>query len=73
MHEDCQCEYLSECPLFQRFHSMESVHLWIQMYCKGPKAKQCARRNVILNGEYPSITLLPNGQELITLKTVPKR
>lgn len=72
MNGKLQCEFLEECPLFIRFHSQDSVNLWITMYCKGLRCNECARKILKKNNQNVPITLLPNGKELITLKNLPK-
>jgi hypothetical protein len=61
------CEYLPDCPIFDRFKSEGARNFWIAMYCQGSRREHCARRQLRKAGREAPVTLLPNGTHLDAL------
>lgn len=64
------CEYLEECPIFERFQNEGVKRFWIDLYCKTEKQEQCARKPLIRAGKPVPDTLLPSGKRWSPLDTV---
>ena len=64
------CEYLEACPIFAQFKNEGIKNFWIQLYCKGSKQDDCARKSLKDAGQEVPQTLLPNGTHLDSLDTV---
>ena len=64
------CEYLEACSIFAQFKSEDIKDFWIQLYCKGPKQDNCARKPLMKAGQEVPETLLPNGTHLDSLDTL---
>jgi len=62
-----ECEYLPSCPIFARFKADSTKNFWIEVYCRGSKQRECARRKLREAGKEVPLTLLPNGTHLPTL------
>ncbi len=59
------CENFKDCPLYKEFKLQKLANMWVREYCKGNFLK-CKRRQLKLSGKDIPLTLLPNGQNLIS-------
>jgi hypothetical protein len=61
------CEYLAACPIFAHFRAEGIRNFWIQLYCKGQKQENCARKQLKAADQEVPRTLLPSGEHLASL------
>ncbi len=68
---DNQCELLENCGFFKKYQQTRELACrgFINLYCRGPKQRECKRRDYrFKNGTPPSDDMMPTGQ-LISLST----
>jgi hypothetical protein len=63
-----ECEHLKNCPIFEKCKTGLIENIFGELYCKGPKMDQCARKKLKKEGKNVPINLLPNGEYIDSLK-----
>lgn len=61
-----ECELLKQCAFFKKYQVVKELG-FIQLYCRGPKMKECARKKYREKyGTDPPDDLMPGGQIIVT-------
>jgi len=61
------CQFVSKCPIFNKFRNEVVKDFWVNSYCRRDAGAHCARKKLRDAGKGPGevpITLLPNGMHL---------
>ncbi|MFA5519423.1 MAG: hypothetical protein WDA74_09220 [Spirochaetota bacterium] len=64
-----QCEFIENCPVFEKCHTGVIKGIFHIKYCKGSELENCARRILRNAGKEVPISLLPNGEHLESLRS----
>lgn len=59
------CSHINSCELFVQFAMNPALDLWKVSYCQSMAYTRCARYQKSLSGLPISLTLLPNGKNII--------
>ena len=67
------CEYLENCPVFNRFKHEGVKSMWIESYCQRDGGSSCERKRLRMLGTSPENIppdMLPDGSRLNTMDAV---